>query len=272
MNAYANLAQIKSPGWLNIPSTQYDIDLLRIAEDMSRDIDTLTNTFFYCYEGIRYYDGTAVTIFFNDDILSVSSLACDWDGSKSYASAYLPTDYILYPLNKYPKRFAKVATVSNYPGFANNIRSGVKVTGVFGYADTPIPYVSSGDSVQNDPLSDSDTKLSVTIGGNFSAGQTLRIGSEQCYVLVAVGNDLTIIRNCNGTTAASHAKNTKIYIYQYFGPIVEATLIQLTRIWERRKSGFQDAVVTPGFSQLLVYKGLDDDVKLRIQRVMRRTF
>ena len=112
MNLYANLSQIKSPGWLNIQDTTKDADLLRLLEDSSRFVDDITNRFFYCWEGTRYFDGADRTLSRMDDVLSISSLYVDMDASQTYASLVSSTDYASYPLNKYPTTYLKLRNSS----------------------------------------------------------------------------------------------------------------------------------------------------------------
>jgi hypothetical protein len=274
MYSYVSLSQIKSKGWLNITGTDWDTDLLRIAQDMSRDIDSLTNTHFYCYEGIRYYDGAANILILDDDLLSISALALDINGTQVYGTTMVPADYIAYPLNLYPKRWLRTSHSSSQSNFASGIRSGVKITGVFGYADTPTPYTDSGAVLNTGGMTDSATThaLATGKGASFSAGQTIRVESEQMYITAVATDTLTVMRGSNGTTAAAHVAGKVIYTYYYYPPIMEATLIQISRLWKRRESAFQNAVGSAELGQLIVYKGLDEDVKLRIQRSMRRTF
>ena len=60
----------------------------------------------------------------------------------------------------------------------------------------------------------------------------------------------------------SHGVDTAIDIYEYPGPIVEATIIQATRLWRRKDSAFGGFVGLPGTGQTRVSAGLDPDVAL----------
>lgn len=101
----------------------------------------------------------------------------------------------------------------------------LEVAGIWGWHDDwGQAWLTSGDSVQNNPLSSSATSLTVSdadgVDGNgqtprFQVGQLLSIEAE--YVRVTVVNTatnvLTVQRGVNGTTAASHAQNTAIAVY-----------------------------------------------------------
>lgn len=99
----------------------------------------------------------------------------------------------------------------------------VTVSGIWGYhPDWTNAFLTSGDTVQNSPLSNTATSLSVndvTGGGlrpRFQAGQLLRIGAEYLRVLAtnSGSNTLTVRRGVRGTSAAEHASGTAIDIYQ----------------------------------------------------------
>jgi hypothetical protein len=269
--SYAFLNQIKSPGWLGLTNTTWDTDLLRILEDSSIRVDDYCHRFFECREETRYYDGATLTLMCPDDILSISELKVDMDGSQAWATTITSNQYVLYPLNSFPKMWLKSANWAAV-NFANNIRQGVKVTGVFGYGTgySATPYVVSGDTVQDNPLASNVTSMAITTPALFSPGMTLRLNSEQVYVSdIGIGT-LTIVRGINGTTAASHIRTTPIYIYQYPGPIVESCLIEATRLWKRRETGFQDISgdTTTGITK--VWKGIDPTVEQLLQRYIRQ--
>lgn len=279
MNSYANLSQIKSAGWLNIAGTDYDTDLLRILEDAARAIDDHVSQsggrrHFYTMEETRYFDGGGQTLFC-DDILSISSLLADIDGSGSWGSVFATSDYLLYPLNGFPKIYLKTTNRSSYSSFASNVRQGIKITGVFGYGDgkSATPYEDSGDTVQNAvSISATGTSLTVVAGSNFAIGQTLRIGSEQVYVTNISGTTLTIQRSQNGTTGAIHLNGVAIYICRYPGPIVEATLLQASRDWKRRESPIQAVVGDATTGVIPVSKGMDPDVIKKCQYYLSKSF
>ena len=102
----------------------------------------------------------------------------------------------------------------------------VNVTGIWGaHDDWSHAWGSSGDTVQNAPLSSSSTSLTVIdadgtdtsgITPRFQVGQTLQIESEYLSVLAVntVTNVLTVRRGQYGTTAVSHAQTTIISVYQ----------------------------------------------------------
>ena len=75
-------------------------------------------------------------------------------------------------------------------------------------------------------------------------------------------NTLTVVRGVNGTTAASHSGGAAIDIYEYPGPIVEATIFQTGRLWRRKDSAFSSATGFPETGRANVSNRLDPDVML----------
>lgn len=269
MNCYSNLTMLKRR--LDITGTNEDTELLELLNAASRAVDNYTRRWYYVKEETRYCDGSGSPVFL-DDILSVTTFKLDEDGDATYESSMASTDYHLYPLNGFPKTWAKLSVDSDYGGFASGIVKGIEIVGTFGYGDgeSATPYSDSGDDVESDPLTAAATTCTVNDGDHFAVGQTIRIESEQCYISGIATNTLTISRGANGTTAASHAQNTDIYIYQYPDPIVEATLIQSMRWWKRRESAFQDMVGSPEVGGLVAYKGMDADLELMVKPYIKR--
>lgn len=272
---YATLNNIKSAGWLNISLTTYDADLRRILENASIQIDDLCHRSFQPIEGIQYSDGQGSTLMFKYfDILSLSAFKLDQDGSGNYATTITTDDYVMYPLNHPAKTHCKISNRSSIGGFASNIKAGVKLTGVFGYGDgkSATPYYLSGDSLAAAITTTTATTLTVSTGTLFSAGNAIRVDSEQMYVKSVSSNTLTIDRGCNGTTAATHLISTTIYIYSYPGPIVEATLLLASRDWKRRESPTMATVGNYELGLIPVWKGLDPDMVKKIDRYIKRTY
>lgn len=102
----------------------------------------------------------------------------------------------------------------------------IAVEGIWGWHDDwAQAWLSSGDTVQNNPLGSSATSLTVSdadgVDGNgltprFQVGQLLRLEAEYAWVTEVnpATQVLTIQRGMNGTTAADHAQNTSIEVYQ----------------------------------------------------------
>lgn len=272
MNCYATVTDIKSSSYLNISVTDYDTYFRRLLDSASREFDRLCDRFFYCWEGIRYFDGTGLKLF-TDDLLSIATLKTDEDGDGVYENTFATSDYIKYPLNGYPKTKLEIASGGDYGSFASGVGNGVQITGVFGYGDevSATPYVDSG-TLTAEELDTTETGVDVVSGTPFSAGHTIRIESEQMYVESVSANTLTVRRGVNGTTAATHATSKAVYVYEYPMPIAQACLITAMRAFKRKDTAYADIISSPELGQIIMSKGLDPDVKIIIERYRKWSY
>ena len=239
---YASLAQLKDAGYLNITGTDYDTTLLRMLENASEGIDHLCFRHFDCIEGTIYCDGSGRTLIPAEDILSLSSVKLDMDGDGTYETTLTSTDYILYPINAstglWPKLYLKLTLSSTCGGFASGILAGVQLTGVFGHGDgsSATPYTATGATAT--VASTTGTLLSLSGEGYIQVGNTIRVESEQMYVLAVSTNGdktATVTRGVNGTTSATHSAEA-VSVYKYAGPVVESTLLLATNWWKQREN------------------------------------
>jgi hypothetical protein len=222
MKCYATVDSLRTA--LAIGGPESDERLRTALEKASAIIDTLTGRRFDCQEGIRYFDAADPLVI--DDCLSISEFKTDEDGDLDYeATLSSSTDYLLWPWNRFPKRQVHLHPTSSRSGFGAGLRS-AKITGVWGYGDSATPYKDAGATVAT--ILAAATSLTPSTLTPFSAGQTIRIESEQLYV-VTKGPSLTIERGVNGTVAADHTSKP-ISIYQYPGDIVGLCLSLAARI------------------------------------------
>jgi len=256
MNLYATLNDIKD---LLAVDVNNDEQLIHVLETASRQIEKpkLTGRYFYCYEGIKYLDGGARWL--PEDILSITTLKLDEDGDGVYESSLATTDYILYPLNTYPKTRIEINPQGNYSGFASGIPKGIEIIGVFGYADSATPYEARTTLVG--ALAADVTTVPVVDSGLLEIGETIRIGTEQMFIEEIHANDLICKRGVNSATAATtHSNLDPVYAYTYPADIVQATLIIAMRAWKRKDSAFADIIGAPETGQIIMSKGIDPDV------------
>ena len=276
LKSYATLTELKNFSTNTV--TTNDVDLLRILEDASDEIDNLCFRHFNTWEGVQYFDGADQVFMPDEDILSITEIDLDIDGSGSYATTLDPAnDYLVYPMGGpvlYPKNMLKTTIRSSVGFFASGIRAGIKITGVFGYGNglSATPYALSGAVVNTGGITSSATThaLAAGMGSLFSAGMTLRIDTEQLYVSGVSSNTLTFVRGVNGTTAAAHLAAAVIYVYQYPGPVVEATILLANRDWKRKESPVQATVGSAEMGIVPVSKGLDPDTEKKLKRYMKK--
>ncbi len=239
--SYATIGDIK--GVLGISSTTDDTVIRKICEASSRLIDNYCSgygkRFFYCETATKYFDG-AVPLRI-DDLLSITTIKTDDDGDGTFENTLtVTTDYLLYPLNGYPKTKIELSIGGNYGSFGAS-KKGCQIIGLWGYGDgiSATPYILD-TTLTSAITSTTATTCAVTSVANLSAGNTILIDSEQMYIYSISSLTLTIERGVNGTTAATHSNTASLYIYQYPADIRQACIDLTSAIYQNRnKRGIQ---------------------------------
>jgi hypothetical protein len=166
----------------------------------------------------------------DDDLLQLISLA-DAGGTINLA------DVLALPGDESPGSVLIVTSGRAFTGALTPLRA-VRVNGIWGWHDnTSQLWRSSGDTVRDNPLSNSATTLTVTDANaadgeaespRFQVGHLLKIEDEYLRVTAVnllTGDDtLTVQRGVNGTTAASHAQGMAISTYQPPADVVNLVL------------------------------------------------
>lgn len=121
----------------------------RVITAVSRAIDKKCNRFFYknSVAEVRYYTAEFANLLMDiDDIVSVSELATDEDGDRTYERTWSATDYDLEPYNAAlhddPYTRISLPAQGRY-AFPRNVSKGVKLTGIFGYPAVPTPVAEA---------------------------------------------------------------------------------------------------------------------------------
>lgn len=142
-NGYATLAEFKARYYAGSSSTTDDTVVENVIEAVSRWIDHFCNRRFHTTSSdeTRYFtaefDDLLLT---NDDIVSITTLATDEDGDRTYETTWAATDYDLEPFNASldGRPYTRIAVTPNGDNaFPVDIAKGVKVLGKFGYSATP---------------------------------------------------------------------------------------------------------------------------------------
>ncbi len=259
-NSYVSLDVLKGHGALNITGSADDARLRALIEAVSRTIDRYCNRHFYVLQATRHFDGPGGPFILVPDLVSVDAagLKTDEDLDGTYEVTWAASDYLLLPSNADPAtpgnpqsrpytRIEVDVLGGGRRGFPTG-RQTVQVAGQWGWWR----HLRRASETANAIADASTTSVSVSSRADVEAGHTLLVDSEQMYVKSYSGNTLTVIRGVNGTTATAHAGGAAIDIYEYPGPVTEACILQVTRLWLRRGS-----VSVPSPSD-----GLDPDVRL----------
>ena len=243
MNTYTSLHILKSPSVLNLTDTAHDDRLLMLAENVSRQIDRFCNRHFYCLKATRVFDGSGGDTILLPDLVSVdpAGLKTDDDLDGSFETTWPDSDYLLYPANADPAAGLDVSSpynklvVNTTSGLRESFPDGrrtIRVSGQWGYWTR----LWTAEGSLEEELDTDETDITLTAVTGLSPGHTILVDSEQMYVRKIVGSTLTVTRAVNGTTAATHRLGAEIRVFAYPGPVTEATILQVSRLWRNDSS------------------------------------
>jgi len=223
MYTIATLNDIRGHLQLADDDTASDADLLKALQQASHLIESLTNRR-YCphvESRIASIDTNHPTeLILPDDLLSLTSLT-NGDGT-----AISTDDIELVPQsNDVPASTLMLINGESFT-YSESAVNAITINGTWGWHDRwSQAWRDSKDTVQDDPLSDSATSITVTdadgsdgdgFNPRFEVGQLLRIESEFVRVLAVDtdNNQLTVLRGVHGTSASEHIQGAVIYTYQ----------------------------------------------------------
>ena len=253
---YGDLTKLKDTSLLDDPAggSGSDTELFQLLLAVSVAVENYCNRRFSPLTATRTFDGTADVVLPVPDLLSVTTLKSDDDDDGTFETEWAATDYQLLPLNADPTQHwggpyhaLRVLTRGTKQTFdAGQAR--YEIAGIWGYRNLQEASGSLTDGAVADATT---TTVTVDDGTDFAVGQTVLVDSEQMLVTAISGNNLTVARGLNGTTAATHADNTTVTILRWPAPVERATLINTARIWTR----------APAFEPFYVDVDLDTDVR-----------
>jgi hypothetical protein len=269
---------------LGISDTADDAQLRRLLEAASRAADRHCDRHFYAKTETKYLDGKSYTEPIVDrytqqlvsyavslrvsDLLSVSTLKLDSDRDAAYENTLVATDYVLYPYEGFPKtRIELDQRQGDYSYWPRGQRI-IQIAGLWGYGDgrSATPYEDSGATLT--VANGTATTVAASDGSLLAAGQTVLCESEQMYIRSISGNSLTVVRAVNGTTGAAHSGKAAS-VYQYPEQVAEAVVLMASRLWKRKDTSYATVIASPEFGGLEVYRGVDPDVALLLQPLVK---
>ena len=169
----------------------------------------------------------------DDWLISATTVTAYHDTARSantVLTSGIGNDYLLEPYNSSPKTILKLeedTTDSLYSG-----QQTLTILGTWGWQDDKTS-ISTIDAIG----STSTTAVSVASGSTTYVGDTLVIDSEQVYVTAVSGNNLTVIRGVNGTTAATHSGGATYYRWKYPADVAQVALDVGRTYWRSREVG-----------------------------------
>lgn len=277
---YATLYQVKS--YLDLDDDE-DKDDVRLSDLITRSVGAIDaykgRRFDVRYE-VRHYDvpkpapdvygstdGVAAPLRLKDDLLEIVSLTNGDD------VAIAAANYTLEPADFYPKNRIWLFDESWTTNSSGNSKQVIDVAGYWGYHSLyGSAWGDSLDTVENNPLSSSGTSITVNdangVAGDgsnqrFQAGQMIKIDSEFMYVTAVnnIANTLTVQRAYNGTTAAAHTQDKKIYIYRPMENIVFATIRMVAWRYRQKDADTFDRTAILGTGVQIIPSAMPADVK-----------
>ncbi len=225
--SYITVPDIKDS--LGITASTDDKLLLKMAESAAKMVDNYTGRHFNVETATKYYQGANRV--WTDDLLTVSTIKLDEDANASFEATLTSSDYVLYPLNTYPKTYMEVADTSDYGSFAYGVKKGVEIVGTWGYAESSSPVLAYAKTASAVGVSAS---LITTLIDNLEIGQTCLIDNEQYYVTEVSGSIANVIPAQNGTSATTHTASTTIYAYQYPSDIWQTCMNLVSEEYQNR--------------------------------------
>jgi hypothetical protein len=184
-----------------------------------------------------------------DDLLELTTLTTE-NGATNVSLADVVLTAPSGNANQSPYARLKLkenGTTTTY-SFNGTMLGSNSVTGIWGFHDSwSDAWQSSGDSVQDDPLTDSATTITVVdADGNdinglpwrFQKQQLIRIESEYLWItdIDRTANKLTVRRAMNGSTAAAHVQNTQIDVFVPMYDVRHAMQALTTFLYQRKES------------------------------------
>jgi hypothetical protein len=257
MNGLCRLSHVKADIAGTAGQTAIDATYLRAIDEVSEEFRTET-------QGRRFHSWVATRVlavpypceanefgrqlWLKEDLLSVDSLKVDFDLDNVYELTLTEgSDFDLWNDEQDGQPYFRIDLrylAPNLVRFPAGPRR-VQLTGLWGYSNET---EDTGQQVEDAAgIDENDTTITVTSTADIDPGETLVIDDEQHYVsAVPSSTTLTVVRSINGTTAASHPKDTTIYRRRYPRDVEQAVKARVVgRRWDSQ-SGYAGSEILRG--------------------------
>jgi hypothetical protein len=220
--------------------------ILGICQQVSREIDDLTNRRFYPRIETRYYDyQNAFRLTLDDDLLDLTTLT---NGDSTTIAA---ASYKLYPLNATPKTAIQLLTTEDNWALPTSGEpyGAITVNGVWGYHPRYTDAWRTSGAVLTAALSDASTVTLSCTASVVQTGDLLKLGSEYLYATAITSgssNNVTVERGVNGTTAASALIGATLYKWTVSPEISNLATRAAAGYYKLRQNPMQETIVVDG--------------------------
>jgi len=245
INGYTTLQALKALKDITVADTTDDGVINDLITEASRYIDGKTKRKFYPRQETRVFDVPGGRdLWMDDDLLSVISV------TNGTGDAIASTEYILLPANYYPKYAIRLTnSTSEYwqPEDGVLYEQVIDISAWWGCHQhfTQRAWLLGSTLNEGAGLNATDLTFTVTSGTLFAAGQVIKIENEIMNVSAVSTNDLTVIvRGDNGSTAATHANATAVYIWQPEPEIELACRLIVKSLYQNRFGNNTSATAT----------------------------
>lgn len=277
INTYVPLDDLRSYFNLGSQNTTDDETLKEIIYRCSRSVDKYTRRHFFPKHELRKYDAPKdETLRLDRDFVSVTGLS-HLNGNAEIDSA----DYWLsrgedWNLKPYDRIVLNDSGVTRF-NFSGTRRQAVHVEGTTAYHESD-GWVFSGTSLNGDLAHNNSLAF---IGGStgqdndgfsprFKAGQVIKIENEFAHIEFGSGlSYINLKRGINGTTLASHASNTAVYVWKPESDIQFYTKRLASWAYMQSQSPYTERISIPGYGSIDVPGNWPKDIRDGLNRFKR---
>jgi hypothetical protein len=290
---YVSYEDLKTYQGIASTTTADDVLLKALCQTASAMWDNTTRRHFAPRVETRYYDyddagdlgisararlslglgGSVLKV--DDDLLEVNTLT-----TGNGTVTVLPADILLKCGNGYNRMpYDRIELASNGTTtvftFSGTAQKANAVTGIWGYHDAwSHAWLDSLDTVEGGGITASATSLTVNdadgadangLTPRFKIQGLIKIGTEYLYVTArdTATNVLTVTRGVNGSTAAIHAADVSIYVYQPITDVVQMVKRLAAWMYGQKDSPFFEAQTNAQLGTVTIPAAVPVDVRVR---------
>ena len=219
MNCYSTVGNLQTRLGVG-DNVSYFLTLLDAA---SRVADQMSGRQFYVKTATKYFDGTMHPFILLPDCLSITTLKTDPIRDETYTDSWTEgTDFVLEPRDSFPKMRLRKKVGSDRGFTIHGGKAWIQIVGQWGAGNMRSASAWVSVSETGTVASTTGTTLALSNHDGLSPGHTILVGTEQMFITAVSGNNATVIRGVNGTTAAAHSA-AAIYTAEYPAEVVRGT-------------------------------------------------